>query len=376
MEREPTLTVGQGLQRIKRNDPEERRPTAHNPPTAVTFSPNGEYTFSGSDKGVRVQRVADGEHVATMATEHRVMQVMCLAVSKDGRRIAAGTNFGDMFVWDANTHKQDSVARGARTINGVDFSPDSSRLVSASDSCTATVWDTATRKRVQTLSHEDSVFAAKYSPQGDRIATATPRAVRVYDSNNGRLLVDIKVTVTPWYNTGLVWCNNHLLVVSKGAIKQFQASTGSPVSEWPVSHSDYFSCIALPKHRKFIAHSARRTVTFWDMATHTQLGAIQHPQDIRSIAFSPDDLSIAIGGRDDKTVIESLSRITASTRRQEQQDEQPSTSGGYGNSPTDLALKDRGTPGSGRARVEQRRSQHRSARSRVAVEHAGPLIQL
>ena len=278
--------------------------------SVVTFSPNGKYIFSGNLHGVRVWRVKDGKQMATMETS----LVWCLAVSQDGRWIAAGTSLGDVLVWDAKTynkvfsHKEDFT-----TINGVDFSPDSTRLVSTSDNYTAIVWDIATRERVQTLCHEGSVLAAKYSPEGDRIAMATSCSVRVYDSNDGRLLVDIEATVIPWYNTGLLWSNSHLLVVSEGPIRQFEASTGSPVSEWPVPYTNGDSCITLPKHRESIAYSVNHTVTFWDMATHTQLSVIRHPRDIRSITFSPDDLSIAIGREDGELIIENLSRITVSS---------------------------------------------------------------
>jgi len=277
---------------------------------AVTFSPNGEYILSGSLDGVQVWRVEDGKQMATMEAPY----LRCLAMSNDGEWIAAGTSPGDMHVWDAKTYKEVSSHReDSDTINGVDFSPDSTRLVSASDNCTAIVWDIATRERVQTLRHEGSVLAAKYSPQGDQIATATRHSVRVFDSNDGRLLVDIKAAVTQWYNTGLVWFNNHLLVVSEGAVKQFEASTGSAVSQWPVPDTNIYSCIALPGHGEFIAYSAERTVTFWDMTTHTQLGLIQHPQRIRSIALSPDDLFIATGGEDGKIIVERPSRIIVSS---------------------------------------------------------------
>ena len=277
---------------------------------AVTFSANGEYILSGG-QGVQVRRVEDGKQMAAMKTE----TVCCLAVSKDGRWIAAGSVGGDLYVWDANTYKRVFVGKvgSRRRVHGVDFSPDSTRFVSASDNQTAIVWDIATRERVHTLRHENWVFAAKYSPQGDRIATATKDSVRVYDSNDGRLLVDIKTTVTPWHNTGLAWSNNHLLVLSDGKIKQFETSTGSTVSEWPVPDIDVHSCITLPKHGGFIACSTKRTVTFQDMATHSQLGLIQRPQDISSIALSPDDLFIAIGEEDGKIIIESLSRITVSS---------------------------------------------------------------
>ena len=55
---------------------------------------------------------------------------------------------------------------------------------------------------LMTLIHVTSENAAAHNRdlpavQGDsRIATATPHSVRVWD-NDGRLLVDIKVTVTP-----------------------------------------------------------------------------------------------------------------------------------------------------------------------------------
>ena len=84
------------------------------------------------------------------------------------------------------------------------------------------------------------MVAAKYSARGDRIATATKNAVRVWDSNNGgRSLVDIPVKVEPCYNTGLLWLNNTLFVISDREIKQIEASTGSALSAWEVSDTIY-----------------------------------------------------------------------------------------------------------------------------------------
>ena len=277
---------------------------------AVAFASNGAYIVSGGEDDVGVWRVEDGKQVATLAANG----VRCLAVSKDGRWIAAGTGLGDVFVWDTvKAHeKVFSHREDGETINGVDFSPDSTRLVCASDNRTATIWDITTRKRVRTLERDDWLRAAKYSPEGDRIATASFGSVRVWDSNDGRLLKYIPVTVIPRFNTGLLWFNNYLFVFSDAEIKQIEASTGSAVSEWPVPGGEYHSCIALPKHGEFIAYSTRCTVTFWDTATHAELGLIQHSQDIHSIAFSPDDRFLLIGGKDGKITINSLFPITVS----------------------------------------------------------------
>lgn len=266
--------------------------------------------MSGHSTGVRVWRVKDAKQMADMQSGC----INCLAVSKDGRWIAAGTNlYGEVYVWDATTYEQVLVHQGCYT-HAVNFSPDSARLVVASNSGTATIWDLVSRERVQTLRHDGWVLSAKYSPQGDRIVTATRLGqVRVWDSNDGRLLVEIEVNVTPLWNNGLLWLNDHLFVVSDGKIKKFDASTGSIVSEWSIRECDDYSGIALPSNGEFLAYSTKRTVTFWDISTCTQLALIQRPKDIHSVAFSPDDRFLAIGGKDGKINIESLSRINVSS---------------------------------------------------------------
>jgi len=274
-------------------------------PDAMVFSPNGEYVLSGGEGGVQVWRLQDGKRIAKLVTG----DVRCLAVSNDGKWIAAGTYYGHVLVWDANTYKQVFAHNEHCLIHEVNFSPDSTRLVSALHTNTVTIRDIGTRERVQILRHDDEVIAAEYSPQGDRIATATRHCVRVYDSNDVRLLVAIKVEVTSWYNTCLLWSNDHLVVASDGKIKQFEASTGSVVSEWPVHEAAQFQFtgIALPKHGEFIAHSAGHTVTFWNMATRISLFLTEHPQEIRSIALSPNDRLLALGGKDGEITIKSLS---------------------------------------------------------------------
>ena len=272
-----------------------------------TFSANGEYLAGWAWRSVGVWRVKDGKQVATMKARF----VQCLAVSNDGRWIAAGTFDGDTLVWDANTYKRVFEHYDIGEIHSVDFSPDSTRLVSAKNG-TAIVWDIATNKQVRTLRHE-GLIAAKYSPQGDQIATVTlaDGSVRVWDNNSDHLLVDIPLEVST-YNTDLLWFHNHLFVLSKSEIKKFDSSTGSALSQWPVLDGNKDSRIALPNHGEFIAYSVKSTVTFWDTSRHNELGVLQLPENSRSIALSPDGLLLASGGKDGKITIQSLSHITVS----------------------------------------------------------------
>ena len=69
---------------------------------AVAFSANGEYILSTDDTGVQVRRIEDGEEIAKLKAE----KVVCLAVSKDEKWIAAGTHYGDLILWDAMTYEK------------------------------------------------------------------------------------------------------------------------------------------------------------------------------------------------------------------------------------------------------------------------------
>ena len=88
--------------------------------------------------------------------------VNCLAVSKDGRWIAAaGTVLGEILVWDSKTYEKvfEQTEPGLVAITGVDFLPDSTRLLAASRNGTVTVWDVAARQRVFVLNHKELVKA-------------------------------------------------------------------------------------------------------------------------------------------------------------------------------------------------------------------------
>lgn len=281
---------------------------------AVAFSANGKHLVSGGSDGIQVYRVKDGEKIASIMKR----SVRCLTASKDGKWIAAVIGPGSWFiVWDATTYKKVFVSpEYSAFISGVDFSPDSpTRLVTAYSRSIAIVWDVALGKEVEPrLDHTGIVTTVKYSLHGDRIATATQESVRVWDSKDGRFLMNIPVAVILFRNTGLLWfSDNHIFVISDGTIKEFEASSGSAVSEWPVSDTKHLSCIALPKYGDFVAHSTKNTITFWDMSMHTQLALIQCPHNIHSIAFSPDDQFLAIGNEDGKVVMKSLSYVTVSS---------------------------------------------------------------
>ncbi|KAF8431326.1 hypothetical protein L210DRAFT_3487764 [Boletus edulis BED1] len=265
----------------------------------MTFTGNAKYLVGGGKlKGVQVRRVADGQQMASMEAEG----VTCLATSWDSEWIAAGTDKGELLVWDAKTYKRVFERKEPYAINEVDFFSDSPTRLESATNRTATIWGIPSGKQLLTVDHEAGQSAVGYF-EADYFAAATENFVRVYDSYDGRLLVHIPVRVTSPYASWLG--RRHIFVISNNTIKELKVSTGSTVAEWPVPYSEH-SCIALPKHEKFIAYSAKHGVTFWDMSEHTKSAFIERPLEISSIAFSPDDQSLAICGLDGEVTIQDL----------------------------------------------------------------------
>ena len=308
MDRTLMLIVGQE----RRDQPVE---ISHNGRIGMlTFSANGQYILTVDWDGVQMWGVEDGKQMARVEAR----SFRSLAVSQDGSWIAVGGE-GYVLLWNTKTFEKLEffleTDEDYETAWGVDFSPDSSQLVAAVEGyesfldyygyrsrhvAKTKIWDIATRKQVQTLDHDDAL-AATYSPQGNRIATASRHCIRIWDNNDGRLILDIKDVKA----AEVLWqSNDHLFVLScRGGstiFQQIDASTGIISAEWP---ADPNSCIAAPKHGNFIVYSTGRTVTIWDVLTRAQLGLIQHTADVRSIAVSPDSRFLAIGDKDKKITI-------------------------------------------------------------------------
>jgi WD40 repeat protein len=89
-------------------------------------------------------------------------------------------------------------------VHAVDISPDATKIATGSTDKTACVWSLSTGERLlDPFKHDDWVVAVKFSPDGQLIATATwgRDSVRVYDSQNGHLLVE-------FLNQSLAWANS------------------------------------------------------------------------------------------------------------------------------------------------------------------------
>ena len=130
---------------------------------------------------------------------------------------------------------------------------------------------------MQTLDHDEyEIRTAKYFLECGQIATAGDKSIWVWDSDDGQLLVNVKVELNPKLRGLLPWFK--------------------------------YSEIGLQRHGQLLAYFTKDNITFWDTSIRIQLGLIPQSNEGCSIAFSPSSQRLALV-QEQKLVIKNLSRV-------------------------------------------------------------------
>ena len=273
---------------------------------SVSFLVDGKRIVGGGRRGkIRCWRVEDGREVGTPMDAGSA--VCSVAVSRDGKWVVSGTESGWVTVWNAESHSKATRFKGHRNaVRAVDVSPDGTQIATGSEDKTVCVWSLSTGKRLLDLSqHADSVVAVRFSPDGRLIVIATRvTSIRIYDSQNGRLIVVSPIKVNSASNQSFAWAsdNKQLFVSSRDSIIHcFDVFNGRTLCQWPTDCRGNASaqCIALASNGTFIATSTLSSLSFWDTTTHEKINCvINHAPLITTMALSSNNDLVTAGGNE------------------------------------------------------------------------------
>jgi WD40 repeat protein len=172
-----------------------RTDRGHNRPvTSVALDPKGEALLTGTDSGVIAVRDPAGEDPLAPALRGPIRYLTAVAVSPDGRLVAAGgcdpaaledrgdegfyCSAGVVAIWDMSGPRGGTGAprllRGhADFVRAVVFSPDGATLVSGGGDGKVVEWNLGNGSRRLLGEHNHEVMTAAFTADGDSLAWAT-----------------------------------------------------------------------------------------------------------------------------------------------------------------------------------------------------------
>ncbi len=215
------------------------------PVMGVAFSPDGRWlacsTGGWNDRGsVQIRGVDSDRMDFTLPftdEDGKPPGLFRLALSPDGRRVAAGGGDGTVRVWDLSARAPAGVW-GSHTgpVRDVAFSGDGRWLASGGDDGTVKLWDAASGRPLATLAgHTAAVWSVGFSPDGRRlVSSGCDFSVRFWDPHAGGTTVGCRKLIRTVYPGPMsCWPSTRMDCDSRSAARWRRTAISRSPTRWP-----------------------------------------------------------------------------------------------------------------------------------------------
>jgi WD40 repeat protein/serine/threonine protein kinase/tetratricopeptide (TPR) repeat protein len=285
---------------------------------ALAYSPDGTWAVSGSGipiigvtpetktAAIDVWDVSSGKRRKTLPGAKGTVQDV--AVSTDGKKIAAGCSDGLVLVWDTATG-QNAWTRSdpGLAAMSVAFSPNGKWLAvgygrySGDEVGRVKVWDVASGTEIKAFAGpRGGVNKVAFHPDGKWLAVAGSEVVEVWDLETARKLHDLKGHKRWVYC--LAYSPNGKWLATGGwdrTVKLRDAATGAEVLTIFAHEGFVLSLAFSTDSRNLVTGSEDRSTRLWDIPSGRRLAAFHgHTDFVQAVAFRPDGREISTGSLD------------------------------------------------------------------------------
>lgn len=231
--------------------------------------------------------------------------ILTVAISPDGRLLAAGTANGEIRLWNAQGKLLQTFEGHTNRVRTVNFSPDGRLLVSGSEDQTIRIWAIEGSECIRTLvGHTNRVRAAGFSYDNSRIVSGgDDQTVRLWDVKTGR---SVNVLSGHTNRVNAVGFSPDGKLIASGSEDQtvaiWDARSGKHLKDLKGDAHQIYSLSFSPDSSSIVSGSEDQLVQIWDIKTGQSIKTFSgHRKRVRAVGFSPDGQTI-VSGSDDQTV--------------------------------------------------------------------------
>jgi WD40 repeat protein len=204
------------------------------------FSPDSRYVVeSSSNNGIqnshiRLIELASGKQVSSFGRH----SAFSMAISPDGETLATG-HWDVVTLWNMLTGKRKAILRGfGRYVYGLSFSKDGTLLAAGTDSGELQIWDVQSHTKLHSLDFDGGyVSQPAFSPDGRLVAVGIygTGTVWLVDVRSGKILDHKQVSGTGCGSVAFSPDGRYLITPSTGGLITWPYDRGGTISVFEVS---------------------------------------------------------------------------------------------------------------------------------------------
>ncbi|HEY7424440.1 MAG TPA: sigma-70 family RNA polymerase sigma factor [Gemmataceae bacterium] len=273
---------------------------------AIALSPDGRLLAGrgGPDGGFRLWHIATGKLLAEGKGESA--DLVSLAFSPDGKRVASGGNDNTLRLWDAATGQEQWVqANDSGAISAVAFSPDGKTLA-AVETKTLSFWDAATGKRKsRQWDQERPLSHAAFTPDGRTLAVVCGPLPKAKKQESVVCLIDVATCkevrqlasqkeeggMDAFHSLALAPSGKVLATAtSSGKVRLWDIKTGKELCHCQGERNAAASALVFSADGKMLAGVDGVLVRLWETRSGKEVSSVRggHRREVSSVAFTPD----------------------------------------------------------------------------------------